>query len=328
MGEWVETWPKTSALLNCETYFVSTVDDSALGREVADRLGRASVKLDYLSFIKDGGMGMWLAVMDQNGDLAGSISQMPDLGFLEGLIAEKGQEIIEEATHVVLELDLNEQISRQVIELARLSGRRIYGIPGNLDVVMKNRDLLLNMDCFICNDIELGRLLRISLDGLEIEKIQDILVEFTTKAGLKSMVVTLGERGSVYYDALTGEKAYQPALKTEVVDSSGAGDAFFSGTVAGLIRNLPLSKAVVLGTRLASLTIQSEENTCVLLTPENYEQMLEIVENYRLLVEAEERMANAKAGDFIPAEKAMQELGISEADLEDTEHPVDQGGRA
>jgi len=34
-----------------------------------------------------------------------------------------------------------------------------------------------------------------------------------------------------------------------------------------------------------------------------------------LLVEAEKRMENAKAEDFIPAEKAMQELGISEADL-------------
>jgi pseudouridine kinase len=66
----------------------------------------------------------------------------------------------------------------------------------------------------------------------------------------------------VSHFTLAGEKAYQPALKTEVVDSSGAGDAFFSGTVAGLSRNLPLGKVVVLGARLASLTIQSEENTC------------------------------------------------------------------
>ena len=250
------------ALLNCQTCFVSTVDDSALGREVADRLGQAGVRLDYLPVVRDGGMGMWLAVMDQNGDLAASISQMPDLGFLEELIEKKGREIIEEATHVALELDLNEQISRKVIELARASGKQIYGIPGNLDIVMHHRDLLLNMDCFICNDIEVGRLLGTSLVGLEIEKIQDILVAFTTRAGLHSMVITLGERGSVYYDASTGERAYQPAVRTEVVDSSGAGDAFFSGTVAGLIRGLPLGKAVVLGTRLASLTIQSEENTC------------------------------------------------------------------
>lgn len=38
-------------------------------------------------------------------------------------------------------------------------------------------------------------------------------------------------------------------------------------------------------------------------------------ENYRLLSEADKRMANAKAEDFIPADIAMQELGIRDTDL-------------
>ncbi|MHB8126523.1 MAG: type II toxin-antitoxin system Phd/YefM family antitoxin [Desulfitobacteriaceae bacterium] len=67
------------------------------------------------------------------------------------------------------------------------------------------------------------------------------------------------------------------------------------------------------------IVLKNNSPTCVLLTPEAYEQMLETIENYRLLVEAEKRMENAKAEDFIPAEKAMQELGISESDLKDIE---------
>lgn len=54
---------------------------------------------------------------------------------------------------------------------------------------------------------------------------------------------------------------FQPAFQTEVTDSSGAGDAFFSGTVMGLIRNRPLGEAVIYGTRVAYWTIQVEENT-------------------------------------------------------------------
>jgi len=52
------------------------------------------------------------------------------------------------------------------------------------------------------------------------------------------------------------------------------------------------------------------------LTPEAYEELLETLENYRLFVEAEKRMEKAKPENFIPAEKAMQELGIKESDLE------------
>lgn len=67
------------------------------------------------------------------------------------------------------------------------------------------------------------------------------------------------------------------------------------------------------------IVLKNNSPACVLLTPEVYELMLETIENYRLLVEAEKRMENAKAEDFISAEKAMQELGISEVDLKDIE---------
>ena len=67
------------------------------------------------------------------------------------------------------------------------------------------------------------------------------------------------------------------------------------------------------------IVLKNNTPTCVLITPEAYEQMLETLENYRLLIEAEKRLENAKEEDFIPAEQALQELGISEADLEDIE---------
>ncbi|WJH35158.1 hypothetical protein N6H14_03425 [Paenibacillus sp. CC-CFT747] len=36
-------------------------------------------------------MGLWLAILDENGNLAGSISQMPELEHFERLVAEKGR---------------------------------------------------------------------------------------------------------------------------------------------------------------------------------------------------------------------------------------------
>lgn len=250
------------AKLDLPTFFVSIVDDTAPGREVVDNLRKADVDLHYLSSAANNGMGMWLAILDQNGDLAGSVSQMPDLDLLERVITEKSREIMQEASHIVLELDLNERISRSVIEIAQAYGRKIYGIPGNLDVVLRNRDLLTCLDCFICNDIEAGRLLGLDITGLEIEALQEILSEYVIKAGLSSMVITLGARGAVYFEAGNREKGYQPAFPIDIVDTCGAGDAFFSGTVTGLIRNRPFSEAVVYGARVASWTIQHKESTC------------------------------------------------------------------
>jgi len=253
------------ANLGLPVIFVSSVDESALGKEVAGRLVRSGVNLDYLTFAAERGMGMWLAVLDQKGDLVGSISQMPDLSLLAGLVEEKGQAVVERAGHIVLELDLNEAISRRVVEVARQYGKSIYGIPGNLEVILNNRDLLRQMDCFICNEIEYGRLLGTDLSGAEIEDLQEKLVLFVDQEGPPSMVITLGSRGSVYYDSRTREKGYQPAFQTELIDSSGAGDAFFSGTVMGLVKKRSLTESVIYGTRVAQWTIQVAENTCPVL---------------------------------------------------------------
>ncbi|RCW48035.1 pfkB family carbohydrate kinase [Paenibacillus prosopidis] len=76
-----------------------------------------------------------------------------------------------------------------------------------------------------------------------------------------SMVATLGEKGAVYYPQ-TKEVGYQPVFPVKLVDSSGAGDAFFSGTVMGLVKGLSLKEAVICGTKVAGWTIESAENIC------------------------------------------------------------------
>jgi antitoxin StbD len=53
----------------------------------------------------------------------------------------------------------------------------------------------------------------------------------------------------------------------------------------------------------------------ILMSPDVYEEMVDTIEDYRLLFEAEQRIRNAKAEDFISAEEALKELDIEEADL-------------
>ena len=87
------------------------------------------------------------------------------------------------------------------------------------------------------------------------------------------MVVTMGQQGAVYYDGETEDAGICPPYPANVVDTSGAGDAFFSGTVMGLTRKLPLRLAVRYGAKLASLTIGSDENACPVLPDFFHEQM-------------------------------------------------------
>jgi len=66
------------------------------------------------------------------------------------------------------------------------------------------------------------------------------------------------------------------------------------------------------------IVFKNNRPECILLSPQVFEEIKEALEDYRLLIEAEERLKNACESDYISAEEVMKELGITEADLKTT----------
>ena len=242
--------------------FASMLEDSAIGRDVARRLENAGADMSNIVMADHDGIGMWLVILDEKGDLAGSISCMPNIEVLEKLIDEQGERIISQAENVVLEIDLNERIAERVLELAEKYDKKVYAIVGNLSVILPHREYLKRTACFICNEIECGKIFGADVENYSPAQMLDFLVPAADALGIPSIVVTMGAMGSVYYDAISGEKGLCPAVPTRLVDSCGAGDAFFSGTVMALTKGMPLGEAVKYGSRLASMTIACDESAC------------------------------------------------------------------
>lgn len=242
--------------------YVGMLEDSTIGREVELHLTEIGVDLGYIVKAPERGIGMWLVILDENGDLAGSISKMPDISYLETHLKAHGEEIISQAEAVVLEVDLNESIAEMVIQMAKKHGKDVYSIVGNMSVVLARKDLIRQTKCFICNEVEAAQFFGKDFPGRTVEEVQAFLPEAVEKAGLQSVVITLGAQGAVYYEKETKRVGICPPCPTKVVDTTGAGDAFFSGTVMGLIRGASLAEATGYGARLASATISQEANSC------------------------------------------------------------------
>lgn len=241
--------------------FVSMLTDDGIGGEVRRRLDERGVDLRY-AVNAEGGMGMWLAVMDEKGELAGSISRQPIFTALERLIDERGDEIVRNCNGVVLEVDMCASIAEKVLSLAEKYEKDVYVVVGNLSVILQRPQFLSRAKLFIMNEIEAARLFGCPVERHCPEKVLEISREAVERLGIREIVVTLGDQGAVFLDAASGAGGYIPAEQAVMVDSTGAGDAFFSGTVAARIEGIPLEKAARLGAHLAALTIQTEESTC------------------------------------------------------------------
>lgn len=245
--------------------FLSIVDDSALGEDVLRKLERHKVNVSYMQRIPNG-MGTWLAVFDQNGDVAGSISQRPNLESLLTLLEERGDEIFSEADSVVIEVDMDKDIVKKVIQLCEKYEKKLYGVVSNMSIALERRDFLQRFDCFICNQQEAGMFFSADYSNKMPGEMQQILSERLQVANIPSMVITMGGDGSVYAD-MHGNRGFCPAKKVDVRDTTGAGDSFCAGVVSGLTYGKTLAESVEIGTRLAASVITSSENVCPRFLP-------------------------------------------------------------
>jgi fructokinase len=95
--------------------------------------------------------------------------------------------------------------------------------------------------------------------------------------GPSIICVKMGPRGSVISEKI-GKGDYrlftQPPFRVNVVDTTGAGDAFDAGLIEGLVQGLSLKEAVLRGTAVASLVITQVGAMTALPTKTELERFL------------------------------------------------------
>ncbi len=253
------------ANLELRPIFLGIVDESPLGVDVLKKLNDHKVNTEYM-LTRPEGMGTWLAVFDNNGDVAGSISVRPDMMPLLEVLEEKGDEIFSKASSVVFEVDLEKEIVKAALDLCEKHGVRAYSMVSNMSIAAERRDFLQRFECFICNQGEAGILFLDDYSDKTPEEMADILAAKIKRAKIKSMVVTMGGKGAVYA-TMDGEKGVCPARNVAVKDTTGAGDAFCAGVAAGLTYGKSLPEAIEIGSHLAASVITSNENVCPRFLP-------------------------------------------------------------
>ena len=248
--------------------FVTAVEDDGVGTEVVEKLKRHKVNTEYIRRMPDG-MGTWLAIFDNSGDVVASISRRPDTSILLRILEEQGDEIVSRADAIAVEVDVEDSLLNKIFRLAEKYDKRVYGLVSNMTIAVERRDLLRKIACFVCNEQEAELLFSEELKGMTPEELAAAMVDRVRDAKIAQMVVTLGDHGAVYA-AMDGNYGYVPPVNVDVVDTTGCGDAFFAGVCAGLTYGKDLREACTIGTRLAASVIATRENVCPRFLPAEF----------------------------------------------------------
>lgn len=147
------------------------------------------------------------------------------------------------------QLETNLSATLRAMRIAKECGMQI--VLNTAPVQTLSDEFYALSDLITPNEVEAAH-----LSGIEITD-EDAAVraaEFFMEKGVKTVLITLGTRGSFVHDGT--RHAIIPARKVQAVDTTGAGDAFNGGLVAALSEGKDLWEAVRFATALASLSVQ------------------------------------------------------------------------
>lgn len=265
-------------IANCELRptLVSLVDQSGSGMDVIRKLKNHKVNTDYIRQTRDG-MGTWLAVFDNDGDVAAAISHRPNLLPIVDILDQQGDEIFANADSIIVEIDLDKEIIKRVFRLAKKYGKKVYAVVGNMSIALERRDFLKSTDCLVCNIEEAGMLFFDDYSGKTPAEMVEIIAEKSRAAQIPAIIVTMGGDGAVYAN-LEGEKGYCPARKVEVKDTTGAGDSFCAGAAIGMTYGKTMAESCEIGAMLAASVIVTTESVCPRFLPRELGLDMDVVD--------------------------------------------------
>lgn len=160
---------------------------------------------------------------------------------------------------VVIDANLTDEAIKYITENVKIP---IYAEAISTNKVMKFKPYLSKITALKCNLLEAKALVGQDLPILN-------LAESLAKEGLKELYLTDGSKGSYFYtnDLLR----YFPSVSEEIVNTSGAGDAFFAGVIYAKKVNRP---ELLYGNSLASIILKSKYSNNQYLTKELLESVV------------------------------------------------------
>ncbi|MBR2876810.1 MAG: ribokinase [Clostridia bacterium] len=166
-------------------------------------------------------------------------------------VVEEYSGLIAESDFCVMQLEIPVKTVLKVCEIAEKSDTKILLNPAPYKELPD--EIFTKIDYIIPNEHEAYDLTGVYPDNEE--NTEKAILKLRQK-GAKNVIITLGERGCSYN--IGDEIIFKPALKTEVVDTTSAGDTFIGGLVSSLSQNKTLSDSVDFATKASAITVSRE----------------------------------------------------------------------
>lgn len=235
-----------AARLGAESHFVGLIGEDLFGEMAVQLYAAEGVHTEHLRRTKKRNTGVGFITLNAAGDN----HIVLDMGANELLTptdVDAAAAVIAHSDVVLAVLEIPPVTAARAMEVAQRHGR--LAILNPAPAVPVEPALLAHVDVLTPNESELRILLGLAPDD-PTDTLE--LAGRLRQMGVRNIVVTRGSQGALVIHA-DGTTEQIPGVAVEVVDTTGAGDAFTSALAVALAGGQPLSAAVRYATYAGAL---------------------------------------------------------------------------
>ncbi|MFB7816991.1 carbohydrate kinase [Paenibacillus chitinolyticus] len=257
--------------LRCNTSIMTCVGDDKEGNWILNEIKRQGVDVSQVWVLPTERTGIFTTLLDITGE---SVVSMDDMHIYEQMTTSMFEEkwsYIVSSRAVFLDTNIPKECISYLIKRCADEQIPVYMDPTS---AAKTRKLPLRLDgveLLLPNRVEAEVLADMKIDSIEDCQ---LACEKIRERGVKKVIITLGDQGAYY--SSSEECGHLPSFLTDIVDTTGVGDAFSSCAIYGTMNNESLYSACQSGLAGAALALQTEQSICTSLRPEKiYEAIQE-----------------------------------------------------
>ncbi|MBN1200469.1 MAG: carbohydrate kinase family protein [Anaerolineae bacterium] len=244
------------ARLEVPTILLSAVGQDNPGEYVIKHTAAAGVDTSHMLQLPDIHTGSYVAVLTKDGQLVVSVSEYDIVTSISPAYLWRNRSLFAQARMIVLDANLSVKALDTVFRLSRRYHVPVCADPTADTLTHKLTPHLPDLYVVAPNAAEAAALCGTDSPPATSEHAIEI-AQCLVNHGVKIAIVTLAEHGLAYASGYSA--GHIPALRTQVVDATGVGDALTAAVIFGLLNEMPLDEAVRLGISAASLTLRTRE---------------------------------------------------------------------
>ncbi|MBQ2029250.1 MAG: ribokinase [Bacteroidaceae bacterium] len=237
------------ARLGGTTAFVARVGDDGFGRQSIALLKEEGIDTRHVLLTEGVATGVAMIPVDCRGENSIIVASGAN-ALLTPADIDAAADTIREAGIVLMQLETPVDTLIRAARLAREGGALVVLNPAPFPKEPLPAELLALVDIITPNETEASMMAGISVTD-EASALQAILKIQAT--GIKQVILTAGSKGA--YTAESGSLVNIPAVKTEVVDTTAAGDTFCGALCVALSEGNGLTGAIRFANRAAALSV-------------------------------------------------------------------------